>query len=236
MPFDHEAKRQMKDVPVKLEQDVVLRPVLELEPGSFANMDSGLFELSVPSGSEAYWRACLKEAGITGLDPIREGSWFVFADALTDKAVLAAVLDAHLEEEGIPDDLEEIGAFTGGFALIHAGQLVLEPTCCGDLGNLYEWAEAVNHSDDTPADLWIGHPWLSVWLDEGWLYIKEQQEYGLPTDPRTICLRPAQLQEAVQRAESFLEQFSGRLEPVVRSRADAESSRTSAICSLLLGR
>lgn len=36
----------------------------------------------------------------------------------------------------------------------------IEPTCCGDIGNLYEWEEIFESSDTNWKQLWIGHPWI----------------------------------------------------------------------------
>jgi hypothetical protein len=51
----------------------------------------------------------------------------------------------------------------GGLALRSQSQNVLiEPSCCADLGNVADWRKAVGYRGAEWRTLWIGHPWLLV--------------------------------------------------------------------------
>lgn len=145
-------------------RDLQLIPVLELEPWQFS-----IHERPLPSGSaiempEAwgrYWHACLADSGITGLIPLYPGSRHVLVRELDGEETLLKILRTLLREEGsteAPADDEDVPALDGGLALFSQGELLVEPTCCSDLGNLSEWRSAAAYRDPEWRILWIGHP------------------------------------------------------------------------------
>jgi hypothetical protein len=95
---------------------------------------------------------------------------FIHLGSVHDVAVLRELTLAicpRIKEGIIPTALD------GGYCLIDAGSVLIEPQCCGDLGDLHSWAAAVNTASqsDQWIRLWIGHPQLlafpkgqTVWL------------------------------------------------------------------------
>jgi hypothetical protein len=51
---------------------------------------------------------------------------------------LTLVICPTIKEGTIPTALD------GGYCLMDAGSVLIEPQCCGDLGDLHSWATAVN--------------------------------------------------------------------------------------------
>jgi hypothetical protein len=149
-------------------EDIELIPVLQFEPSAFAADDrpgpSGLVK-DIPEEWYRYWLECLAESGITGLVPIQRGSWHVPTREFTDLAPLRKVLEVifqKLSENGFVDQPDGT-ALLGGLALRSQSQNVLiEPTCCADLGNVADWRKAAAYRQAEWQTLWIGHPWLSV--------------------------------------------------------------------------
>ena len=122
-----------------------LVPVLELESWAFSvegrprPHESGI---ETPEEWGRYWLDRLADSGIAGLVPLRPSSWHVPAHELSDHDTLAKlvrILNPEVADISTPERVEEAGALTGGLALVSRGEVLVEPTCCSDLGNLSEW-------------------------------------------------------------------------------------------------
>jgi hypothetical protein len=145
-----------------------LIPVLKLEPFRFAAEDrsapSGIYE-DVPEDWYRYWLESLADSGITGLMPVERGSWHVPTSEFTGPVLLGRVLEVifqNLSEIGFSIDLDCL-PLDGGLVLRCQSQNVLiEPGCCGDLGNVASWRKVVGYRQAEWHPLWIGHPSLSA--------------------------------------------------------------------------
>ncbi|WP_438025690.1 hypothetical protein [Sorangium sp. So ce233] len=187
-----------------------LVPVVELEPGAYGSAPQPTTSPWTAEESETYWRACLRAGGVVGVAPVVPGSWLVALDVLDSPELLHRVLHVHFAD-GVPADLDEIGPFCGGFALVDDGEILVLPTCCGDLGTLDNWRIATELRTNSPEMLWIGHPWLTVWYQAPMLHVREVTEYNLPTCPREFAMNPEALQSAVRHATRELDLFCERV-------------------------
>ncbi len=192
-----------------------LLPVLELEPGRFAAREYPLPSgsgLEMPEAWRRYWLDCLTDAGITGLSPLRPASWHVPTRDLIETAILEKILNTICRVwggiEALSDpDCEPV--LSGGLALLSGGEVLVEPTCCSDLGNLSNWREAAGYQGLTWQTLWIGHPWLSIRHQYGSLVITEPHD-SKPPEGRW-AVQPDVLGRAIAAAEVELEDFARRL-------------------------
>lgn len=200
-------------------QDLELVPVLELEPYQFATRDhprpSGAAR-DLPENLERYWLDALADAGITGLSPLSPGSWHVPTRDLTDPAVLQKMIAVLLHGWGGVENLDDPDGrhvLDGGLALLSGNEVLVEPTCCSDLGNVSEWRGASGYRGPDWTMLWIGHPWLSVRFDEELLILSDPHESLEPVGRWAV--RSEELVRAVIAAEVELEHFAGRLARVL---------------------
>jgi hypothetical protein len=208
--------------------DVRLVPVLELEPGRFATRErplpSGSFR-EVPQEWDCYWRNALADSGIVGLTALRPGSWHVPTASLTDPALVERVLAAIVRDWGGAESLLDPDGkpvLDGGLALCQADEVLAEPACCVDLGNLSDWRQAAAYRGAGWQMLWIGHPWLSVRYDGRWLVLSGPHESEDPA-PRW-AVTPEDLERAVGQARAELERFADRLRPAVVALAGDEAA------------
>src|SRR5262245_21050579 len=132
-------------------EGVELVPVVELAPTLYAKPDRPL-----PSGGgpeertewHRYWLDSLEDSGIVGLTPLLPGSWLVPTRWLVASARLERVLTAFLRARGgakVLSGEEHIPILEGGLALRCNDDVLVTPTCCGDLGNLSEWRGAAEY-------------------------------------------------------------------------------------------
>ncbi|WP_437649903.1 hypothetical protein [Sorangium sp. So ce362] len=187
-----------------------LLPVVELEPGAYGSAPQPGTSPWTAEESDTYWRACLRAGGVVGVAPVVQGSWLVALDALNSPDLLHRVLQVHFAG-GVPADLDGIDPFCGGLALVDDSELLILPTCCGDLGALDNWQIATEQRTELPEMLWIGHPCLTVWYHAPMLHIREEAECNLPTHPREFAMNPEALQSAVRQATRELDLFCERV-------------------------
>jgi len=212
-----------------------LVPALELDPSEFRTR-----ERLLPSGStdkalaewRRYWLDSLADSGVTGLEPLRAGSWHVPTRQFTDATILGRVLAVMLERLGGVEPVEPLfdpecmSALFGGLLLCYEGRILIEPGCCCDLGNIADWREAASYRGTDWQLVWTGHPWASIRFDGEMLVLSEPHENKPPTARWKV--RPDLLCGAVDAAAHELEEFALRLQPVVTSFYGEEASEAIA--------
>jgi hypothetical protein len=171
------------------------------------------------------------------VEPVRPGSWLVYADRLTDAEQLCTILRANLSGDELPASLDEVPPLPGGYALLDDDSLLLLPNCCGDLGDIREWSDAATYRETEPRMVWIGHPWLSAWFEAGTLVVREEQEYHQPVDPKLLRIRPDALLAAATQAVVEVDDLLRRLVEQLRSGAvPGLDLDANAVGSVLVGR
>lgn len=210
MTSSDEARPDVRSRVRTISDSLRLLPVVELEPGVYGSAPQPSTSPWPTEEGDAYWRACLRVGGVVGVNPVVPGSWLVALDALDSAHVLYNVLRVHFID-GVLGDLDEIGPLCGGFALVDGNEILVLPTCCGDLANLDNWQTAAEQRSNSPEMLWIGHPWLETWYHAPVLHIREVDEYDDSTDLREFAVLPEALQRAVHQATLQIDIFYERV-------------------------
>src|SRR5205823_5324331 len=107
-----------------------------------------------------------------------------------------------------------------------ADEVLAEPACCVDLGNLADWRQAAAYRSTEWRMLWLGHPWLSVRHEGGWLVLSGPHESHSPVARWAVT--PEDLDAAVAQAENELADFAARLLPAVAAVVGDGSARRIA--------
>lgn len=189
--------------------ELELVPVVELASWSFSERPSpeGPSRAN-PDAWFRHWLDCLADFGITGLSPIQAGSMHVAVSEFIDLGKLAQVLARLVEAEALsaPDGP---GVLSGGFAVVTEGRVLVEPSCCGDLGNWNDWQSAALCRKAEWEILWIGHPWLSIRSEGDDLIVSAPHESSEPVP--TWILDRHLIAPALTRTRTELECFAQRL-------------------------
>lgn len=196
---------------------VTLTPVVELEPGAYAKRPREYPQVpgsEDPDGWDDYWRASLADSGITELNPISKGSWLVPIEQLVRPATLAALLGVeHDDPDRSPEDA--LASICGGYVL-ESGEKKILPGCCGDLSNLEDWREAAAWHKPEWHMIWIGHPWTHVSADGDTLRFLKPSDNDPPESTEIhLTVSRSDLTAAIEAANALLEQFAGRLRPLI---------------------
>ncbi len=135
---------------------------IEINPYEFSNT-----EYDSPNGSskempeawDKFWRKCLSDKNLENLQPIRIGSYLVDINLITN-AELKEILKSELKEVDLENYEEQVGRICGGIVVKINNEFPIEPTCCGDIGNISEWERIFKEENHEWEQLWIGHPWV----------------------------------------------------------------------------
>lgn len=131
-------------------------------------------EYECPTGSSSefpdewneFWTRCISDKNLGNLCAIRKGSYLVDIETINDKE-LEEIIKNELKEVELEDFAEQVSRISGGIVIIENNIPLIEPTCCGDIGNIKEWESIFEDKSNGWYQLWIGHPWLFYKKENG---------------------------------------------------------------------
>lgn len=112
-----------------------------------------------------------------GLISISKDMWLFDIATINDNA-LNKILKNILKDIDLPDFHEQVCALSGGVALEHNNSLYITPSCCGDIGDIYNWEEMLEAQTAGWQQLWIGHPWIYYRKTESYFEFSDYTEAG----------------------------------------------------------
>lgn len=198
---------------------IKLTPVIELEPGTFSTLlrSSPLGTVKEMTAEwEQYWRACLADSGISGINPIFPGSWHIATTEISSSQLekyLRVVIDGW-GGISILNDPDSKRVLNGGLALSSGDfGIICMPTCCSDLGDIENWKEAASYQGSDWEVLWIGHPYLSMKFRKPWLLLSDLHESDAPVERWAV--NPNEIGDAVKAAKAELFRFSTQIASIL---------------------
>lgn len=135
---------------------------IEISPYDYANSEyesPNGSSIELPDEWDKFWKKCLADKNLENLNSIRKGSYLVEVNSIKNPE-LKEIIRSELKEVDLDDFEEQVGRICGGIAIKIGNEFPIEPTCCGDIGNLYEWEEIFEKANKGWKQLWIGHPWI----------------------------------------------------------------------------
>jgi hypothetical protein len=122
--------------------------------------------LEMPDEWNEFWIRCISDRNLGNLSAIRKGSYLVDIETINDQE-LEEIVKNELKEVELDDFEEQVGRIGGGIVIVENEILLIEPTCCGDIGNINEWESIFENKSNAWHQLWIGHPWLYYKKEKG---------------------------------------------------------------------
>ncbi|WP_409416059.1 hypothetical protein [Flavobacterium sp. PS2] len=159
-----------------------------------------------------YWKKCISDSKLTELEPIEKGSFFVDLNTLNDNELKVILLKTLIEIdfENIDD---EISHLYGGIVLKLNDQIIIQPNCCCDIGNLSEWLKILISKEDEWHQLWIGHPWVFFKTVDDLIYFSDYTEKnnGQNLDEK-FSIPKGLLEKNLKKIKQEQEEFRTRIE------------------------
>ena len=94
----------------------------------------------------------------------------------------------------------------GGYILRYQGVDLLKPQCCCDLNNLNDWKLVLSYKEPSWTMHWIGHPWVRVKFDDGYLLFTDYTE--AESKKARFAVKPEVLAGPVKQAEKQVRTFA----------------------------
>jgi|GEM_PF-6269380 len=153
---------------MKLNQDIKLIPVLELQPAAFSKIERESPKkstLEAPQDWINYNQNCYNDSGLNTIKPIEPLSWLFKIESLTDselKIILKDLIDTTVEDfesidEILNDPIEYAPLIPGGYLFVVNNKIKSEPGCCCGLENIIEWKDSsrilTGHGNDDFVDI-----------------------------------------------------------------------------------
>jgi hypothetical protein len=195
---------------------ITLKPVLELDPYYYRNPEREYILSDFDYIQEQYWKDCLKDSGITGLEPYKSASWFVRLSDI-DFENLQIIVHKHCENRSkkLLEKLDFI-PLIGGYVFEYEN-IIIFPGCCIDLEIIFEWEIAAHcQNKDEQKYLWNGHPQLKYFSKDELIEITQTAEYGEPPQPEVFDVPRKDLILAVDEAKEELKQLTTKILPITQ--------------------
>ena len=172
---------------------------------------------------------------------IEKGSHLVDIETIVDEN-LQIIVDAKVKD--IEEDTEEgdfVMAFDGGITLKTDNEIVIRPTCCGDMSNTENWQNIFKNQSLEWTELWIGHPWVLYRKENGKISFSEYTEKN-SSEPENIKILvevdeaelKAELEKVIEYQINFKNRIAEMLKKMNIKNAERMAQLMAGVCSIKL--
>lgn len=165
----------MKNKTLKLLNTIELSPY-KYSKTNYETPKGSISEL--PNEWNEFWKRCLTDKNLGNLCAIRKGSYLVDIETINNYE-LEEILINELNEVDLDDYEEQVSRMSGGIVVKVDNISIIEPTCCGDIGNIMEWESIFDETSISWKQLWIGHPWLFYKKENGYIEFSDYTDLNL---------------------------------------------------------
>ncbi len=187
---------------------IVLEPTVELEPWDWVGEKA--HKIIGTSEWNSYWDGFLETIGIK---PTYSGSWFISVEQINQPSNIKKILN-------LPDDLsinnidDCLMPLLGGYMLFENNNILFEPQCCCDLGDINSFKELIDLKSENWYNLLMGHGLMSARRIENIIEIKEVPEYA-GREPIIEQFEYKELHKAILEAEQKINVFREKIEVII---------------------
>lgn len=166
---------------------------------------------------------------------IKKGSYLADIKAIDDES-LQIIINVRLTEVDFDDPDKEVYClpFDGGIVLRKDGEILIEPSCCGDMSVIENWQKIFKSQSSEWKDLWIGHPWVLYKRENGIISFSQYTENDIE-NIKNIQIK-FEVEESALKAE--LEKvrqqqihFKSRISGILRKKSVDNAEKLSQLMS-----
>lgn len=206
---------------------------IEVSPLKYSKEEYELPEISdYPDAEEWYrkWEEAVSKLDL-GFHTIQKDSYLVDIETIDDED-LQMILETNLQEIDLEEFEDQIIAFDGGIVLKDNGQVLIIPTCCGDIGNIKEWQQIFENKTSDWSEIWIGHPWIFYKKENGKIQFSDYSELNIKdvTDMKPIFeVDESELKIEFEKVKQHRINFKNRIAEVLEKMNFENSERMSEL-------
>lgn len=193
---------------------------IEISPYDYSNVE---YEYPNSSSSELsqewdkFWKRCISDKNLQGLSAIRKGSYLVDIETINDNE-LEEIIRNELKEVDLRYYEEQVSQICGGIVICENNISLIEPTCCGDIGNIKEWENIFEDKQGDWFQLWIGHPWVFYKKENGNVEFSDYTESNLKDFIEIRCkfhFSEVELKKEIEKIRTQQNQFELRIRKIL---------------------
>ena len=189
---------------------LILEPTVEFEPWVW--MGEKAHKIMGTSQWDSSWDSYLKTLGI---QPVYSGSWFIAVDAINNPEVIKKIVSLSCNDDfSLENIAERFSPLAGGYMLFNNNDVLFEPQCCCDLGDLMYWKQLTNLAAENWHNLLMGHAMMHGRKIGDAIEIKEIPEYG-NDEPIIEKVNQNDLQMAISKGEQKIKAFQNKIIPTI---------------------
>lgn len=189
---------------------------IEISPYDYANNEYAspngrLSEL--PDEWNAFWLKCISDKNLGNLKAIKKGAYLADMDSIGEHE-LEEILKKELQEVELEEFEDQVSILSGGIAIKENNSVLIEPTCCGDIGNIVGWESIVETESKGWTQLWIGHPWIFYKKDNGFIEFSDYTNANLEDFEATkivLTIAEVELKSALKKMRKQQNDFEANI-------------------------
>ncbi|SHM00621.1 hypothetical protein [Chryseobacterium contaminans] len=155
---------------------------IEINPLKYTKEDFELPEITDDPDPEEYFLKFTETASRLALNfnEIQKGSNLVNIENIDDES-LETIVAAKLTEVEFydPDERGFVLSFDGGIVVKKDDEVLIQPSCCGDLENIENWEKVLEKRSSGWTEIWIGHPWIFYKKENGIISFSDYTEANI---------------------------------------------------------
>lgn len=155
---------------------------IEINPLKYSKEDFELPEaVDYPDPEEYFLKLTETASRLTlNFNGIQKGSNLVDIETIDDESLQMIVAGKLSEVEfEDPDENGFVLSFDGGIVLKKDDEVLIQPSCCGDMENIENWEKVVDNRASGWAEVWIGHPWVFYKRENGIISFSDYTEANI---------------------------------------------------------
>ncbi len=155
---------------------------IEINPLKYSKEDFELPEIADYPDPEEYFLKFTETASRLTLNfnEIQKGSNLVNIENIDDESLETIVVAKLTEVEfDDPDERGFVLSFDGGIVLKKDDEVLIQPSCCGDMENIENWEKVIDNRSSGWAEMWIGHPWVLYKRKNGIISFSDYTEVNI---------------------------------------------------------
>lgn len=187
-----------------------------------------------PDEWDNFWRKCISDKELGSLIAIEKGSYLVDITSIGDNELMQIVKN-QLKDVDLEEYEEQVGQILGGIVVKTDDEFLIEPTCCGDIGNIREWESIFEAECNKWKTLWIGHPWIFYRRGNGIIELSDYSDSNFEDLKEVIILTQVLEKDLKHKLQKIKEQqieFEKRIQLCL---INLEIPNSSEIAKLLTG-
>ncbi|SDJ78640.1 hypothetical protein [Chryseobacterium jejuense] len=210
---------------------------IEINPLKYSKEDFELPEITDYPDPEEYFLKFTETASRLTLNfnEIQKGSNLVNIENIDDESLETIVVAKLTEVEfDDPDERGFVLSFDGGIVLKKDDEVLILPSCCGDLENIENWEKVIDNRSFGWAEIWIGHPWVFYKRENGMISFSDYTEANINDvkDVKTkFDIEESEFKDELDKVIYHQIHFKNRISDILKKMNIDNAERISAFMS-----